>query len=398
MEATAVTNQLNLRSLKNLDAKQVAKPYSNGTRVVTLQMPMERKGADTRKNPIVFKNALSEARKQLDASDGLCARLDELQEFENQLHPFWQEQKEGLILVVREEGENDAFLLPFPLDSTVTIGEGPSLSPLFRLTGGSQYHLLVLDLGGLRLFKASRWDLEEVQLTHVPLTLEEAMKYDDPEESLQSRTVSASNMPGAGGGNVAFNGQGVTGDEMRKKKIRRFFEMVNKGLPENFDDLEMPLALMGPDFEISLYREVNHYPHLCEQHIAKSAARLSDDEVKQTVCEWVSGIDAADRSQEIETLNDRLGPGDASIDFKEIVQGAETARIATLLVDEDARRWGRSDGSGGEVILHSERKSDSQELVGATSMAAAASGARIQYIAAGEELPGKAALAAVFRY
>ncbi len=399
---TSVTNQLKLRSLKNLDAKQIAKlaePDANGSRVVTLQMPMERKGADTRKNSIVFKNMLSEAREQLDASDALLARLDELQEFEDPVHSFWQEQKEGLILVIREEGENDAFLLPFSLDSTVTIGESPSLSPLFLLTGGGQYHLLALNLGGLRLFKASRWDLEEeIQLTHVPSTLDEAMKYDDPEESLQSRSVSSSNMPGAGGGNVAFNGQGVTGDEMRNKKIRRFFEMVDKGLPKNFNDLEMPLVLMGPDFEISLYREVNHYPHLCEQHIATSVAHLSDDELTQTICEWVAERDAADRSQEIDKLNDRIGLGEASIDFKEIVKGAETARIDTLLVDEKAQRWGTSDPSNDQVILHDEQQPDSQELVGAATLAAAASGARIQFIEAGEKLPGEAPLAAVFRY
>lgn len=402
--------EFNEHRLSNLNADDFAtalrKSRGNGL-VTTLLMPMERRGAETRKNHIVFKNLLREARERLPGERAetveMSARLAALETLDAPTHSFWQGQEEGLALVVESGGRVTAYKVPFPLEPFVRMGRQPYLSPLLRLAGGRTYYVLALDLNQLKLYRSSAWQTEEIVLTNVPTSLEEAMKYDDPEESLQWRTLSQRVSPGVQGGGgrpvAAYHGHGALNEEARGVKIKRFFEMVDKDLASNFDDRERPLVLLGPSAEIGTYRTGNHYPHLHKEAIATNPSALSPDELRERICGWVREHDLLERRHALESLRDNLAVGEGSLRLEEIVRAANEGRISTLFVKGGERRYGVLEDGGGDVSIHPEPREGDEELVEATVLAAATSAAAIHYIEKDEDLlPDGVCLAAIFRY
>lgn len=375
---------------------------ANETLTATFLLPMERKGAETRKNPLVFKNALAEAKRRLDREypkDCLLRdSLDTLRPLEDPLCEFWQFQDAGLILAIREDGTAEAYLLPFSTGPFVHIGRRPYLIPLLRLLDRNRFHVLVLDLNRLQLMRADQWESERVELDGVPTSLSQAMRFDDPEKSLQQRRVTATNLPGPGGGNIAVHGHGVTGRETRNKKVRRFFEQVDDGLAGNFEDREIPLVLCGPESEVGLYREVNHFPHLFEEALVFNPANLSPGEIDVRIRHWISRRDAESRREILGELESELGQGHASVDLREIDRAAAEGRIAQLYLRDGCHRYGRRHEDSGSVILHEKREPGDDELLAEVVEAAAGTGSELLCFPPEEHLPQDAATAAVFRF
>jgi len=369
---------------------------------ITLILPMKRLGAETRENPLIFKNALSEAKERLssdlpETGDELNATLAELGELEQPTDDFWQHQEEGLVLTT-DPYRVRAYQLPYPVEPFVHLGSRPYLIPLMRLTGGSRFHVLILDLNEVRLIRSDRWTSEPVSLKDIPTSLEEAMRFDDPEKSLQQRSVTSSNLPGSGGGDVAFHGHGVTGDETRQKKIRRFFEQIDKGLPASFEDREMPLVLCGSEAEVGLFHEVNHFPHLVETPLDFNPSNLSHEAIGEKIREWIAERDVESRRTLLDDLQAGLGRDLATTDFEKVAEAAVEGRIARFYFQEGTHRFGSRNADTGTITVHPERKPGDAELVAEVAAAAVGTGSEIACFPADEPLPDNAPVAALFRY
>ncbi|GAA5482978.1 hypothetical protein [Haloferula sargassicola] len=396
------TPDIVLRPLDSLDAdhfKQLSSAPPCGGQVATLLLPMEKKGAETRKNRITFKNALGDLREQLEAlgmkQGKLAVALRGLAPLDAPTHAFWQHQREGLAMILREDGRIDCFGLPFRPDAYVHLGETPYLRPLARLIGGFEAHVLVLDLDRVRLFRATRWRVEEMELQHTPLSLAEAMATDDPEKSLQQRTVSSSNLGGEGGATTAFHGHGITGDETRRKRARRFFEQVENGVRATIGKLELPLVLFGPDDEVGLYRSLNHHPKLCPGDIRFNASHLDRGRLDTMIRDWMAERDAAQRTKNLESLHAGLAKGGALDRIDEIVRAADNGRVSTLFLQTGARRFGVVDAEGATV--HPQPEPGDEELLGRAVRTVASQGGDIHFLAA-DAMPDGRPAAALLRF
>ncbi|NNE93481.1 MAG: hypothetical protein HKN23_17685, partial [Verrucomicrobiales bacterium] len=189
-------------SLRNGGIANLLNATADSDTVVTLLLPMEEKGAETRKNHIIFKNALSDAARQLPEKARNHGRigqvLKDLEFFDNPVAEFWQHQENGLVMIIPDSEDITVFKTPFPVEKAVEVSEKPRISRLLPLADDSRIYVLLLDLDGIRLFHAGRWDVEEIELNDVPTSLEEAMRFDDPEKSLQFHTSEVSQTPGSG--------------------------------------------------------------------------------------------------------------------------------------------------------------------------------------------------------
>lgn len=391
--------QLSAAEFRALSAKA-----EEGGPVVTLLMPMERAGAETRKNPIVFKNLLREARDRVDRGDLLHGPLGEtlaaLESLEQPDHEFWQHQDHGLVMVIHPDGEVANYQVPYRLHAYVWVGPGPYLGPVLRLLSPPRVNVLALDLGELRLFEATPWQLRALELGDLPTSLDEAMRFDDPEKSLQFRSVSSSNRVGPGGGDAAFHGHGVTGKENELRKIRRYFEMIDDGLAGCLSGPEVPLVLLGPGSLVGHYREVNSYSRLESDGIDVNPSHLEQSELHRRIADWLEQRERSERAGDLEELEHALSKGLGSTDTAEIVKAAVDGRVAVFFADPDASCYGVVDRDEDRVELHEDRRPESDELIGFAATRAAVSGATVRLIGDGgeESLPGDAPMAAIFRY
>ncbi|MDF1755375.1 MAG: hypothetical protein P1U89_21485 [Verrucomicrobiales bacterium] len=390
-----------LNSLSSDKFEELQNLTDESVTVATLFLPMEVKGAETRKNHIVFKNALHEATEKLSEDEREHGRigkmLRDLSFLDDSTEEFWQHQDKGLVMIVADNGKVTAIQTPFSLDPFVHVGPRPSLGRLLPLTDENRLYVLVLDLNKTRLFDVSRWCAREIALENVPTSLDEAMRYDDPEKSLQHHT--AESATGGSPQNTMYHGHGITGDETRQKKIRRFFEMVNHDLASNFPDREVPLLLFGLETEIGHYRPVNSYPHLLDEAIVFNSTDLSDDKLKAKMLEAVEARAVKAHNESLKNLESQINRGNGTTDLREIVKGAETGRIDTLYVTKGSSQYGVYEAESNSVELEKDGESGkrSEDLVERAVLTTVRTGGRVHHTDR-NELPSGVALAAIFRY
>lgn len=392
---TLTSPSLKFHSLHKLSAEKFAtlsSPAADGSTVVTLCVPMEKKGRETRKNHIIFKNALRKAQdlvaKRLPDSS-LNDTLASLEALNAETHDLWQHQQHGLLMIVREEGEDsvEAFQLPYHVEKSVHLGETPYTVPLIKLVGQIDVPVLALDLEKTELLRAYPNHFERIDLGDTPTSLAFAMRYDDPEESLQQRSISS----GAG---AAFHGQGVTGDETEKKKIQRFFEMLDNGLTQPLRDFERPLVLLGPASETGLFRKVTQQK-LSEHSIELNPSHLSDDELTEHLAETLENVAADERKVALERLGDAIGQGQGSDDAEEIVRAAATGKVAELFVQEDSELYGTISDDLSAANVRDTRQSGDRDMINYAATQTTQNSGEIYLVPEDE---AAAPLAAIYRY
>jgi hypothetical protein len=370
---------------------------------LSIYVPMQRFGAETRKNPILFKNAVQEAERQLEAveirpneRDRFLAPLRELQDD----YPFWLQQESGLV-VFRTADTLQMYRKSIRFPELTVVSERFHLKPLLRLfSARERFFLLALSMGDVRLYEGSRMGLHPISLGDTPTDIETALRYDQPEESLQlhSRTPTTQSQPGPGGRRPAmFHGQGVAGDDReRKKDILRFFQLIDRGVREAIQEEYVPLLIAGIDYELPIYREANTYPALLEEEIQRSVEALDPSTLHALAWETLQEPFDRDRKQRVERLQaakEEL----ASTDTLAIVTAARAGRVDTVFVPVGVQRWGRLDPSSFEAEIHEQREAGDVDLLDTAAIWTARNGG-VVYVEDPQDTDLSALPAAVFRY
>jgi hypothetical protein len=362
---------------------------------VSIYMPTHQAGKDTRENPIRFKNRLQEAEEQLkrhglkgDDIDALLAPARQLDDYR-----FWQNQREGLAVFVQRGAERH-FLLPYAPDELTVVSRRTHLKPLLPLlTGDGRFFILAMSLGSARLLEATRYSVTEVTLENTPTSLEEALKYDDPEPFYEHYTVSAANR----GGEALVQGQGA-GEDERKTNILRFFRAFDNGLrallaPQGD---RIPVVFAGDKGLFPIYQEANHYKGLLDRAVEGNPEGLRDEELHARAWEVAKPHFQAQRECDAAAFGEALGTGRAGQTLEEVLWAALDARVATLFVPLGEHVWGAFDAEA-RRLERTEEGPESYDLYDAAASYTLLYGGTV-YAVAPEEVPGDGPLAAVYRF
>jgi hypothetical protein len=264
---------LTLDQLKNL-AHQTANPS------ISIFMPTHRAGQDTRQDPIRFKNLLRDVEKQfLDSGMGpreVSALLQPAQALLGDPY-FWSHQYEGLAVFMTSE-DFHSYRLPFRVEELLIIARSYYVKPVLPLfTNNGHYYILAISQDVVRLFEGTRHSVGQIDLPDgTPVNLEEALRLDGRQKSLQMHTGSS---PG-GTGDGMFHGQGP-GEEEQKIWIEQYLNLVDAGLKEIFREQQAPLVLAGVDYLLPIYRKVSEYVNIMQGGITGSPEHLRPEELQE---------------------------------------------------------------------------------------------------------------------
>src|SRR5215207_2909888 len=173
---------------------------------VSIFLPTHRAGAQIQQDPIRLKNLLREAEEQLLAKEFRAPEAEEL------LGPAWEllddsvfrrHQSDGLAIFL-SAGVFRYYRLPLNFEDLVVVADRYYLKPLLPLLAGDgQFYVLALSQNEIRLLRATRHSVSEVELEDVPQSLADTLRYDDQEKQLQFHTGTAG---GRGGRAAIFHG------------------------------------------------------------------------------------------------------------------------------------------------------------------------------------------------
>lgn len=362
---------------------------------VSIYMPTERSGRETRQNPIRFKNMMGEAEKQL-KKGGIKAQqiqdyLQPLQRFQEDNY-FWLNQSDGLALFLSSQTFS-YYRLPFRFDELVVVNYRFHIKPLLPLMSEGKFYVLGLSQNDIKLFQGNRFRLNEIELEGVPKNISEALGYDNLQKQLLFHPDSS---VGKDKQWSKFHGHGG-GPEREKDFILQFFRKVNEGVHERLKNETAPLILIGVDYLLPLYKEANTYSHLLEEGIEKNPHEMKEEELQKLAWNVVQPVFLKAQKEAVEEYHNLAGTGRTSQDIEEIVPSSYYGRVGILFVARGAQIWGKYSPDENEVIKEEDSTPQNEDLLDFAALYTFIKGGRV-YVVEQEKVPQGGPIAAIYRY
>lgn len=368
-----------------------------GNTCLSMFMPAFQAGQEVRQNPTRFKNLLASAERLLSENQGSNSLP---KDFFGPLRalshdtPYWTNQSSGLA-VFRSPGTIRTYRLPVSFRELVISADHFHVKPLISfLRRVKKYFVLALSMKQVRLIECSLQQAFEVDIPGLPGSMEEALRYDDPQSRLQFRTGTdrIGDKPSA----AVFHSHG-TGLEETKNDILRYFKMVNKALENVLQKGRDPLVLAGVDYLLPIYEEANTYPHLLKEGIPGNPEGWSPEELKKQAWPIIENLLKEKEATAISDHEEKAVRVPGSKEIRQIVNSAYHARVDSLLLAEDEEVWGFFDREKDEATISGAAGKGSYDLLNFAAMYTLSNGGIVIPLPRAR-VPGRSQAAALFRY
>lgn len=294
------------------------------------------------------------------------------------------------IAVFRSKNIFQIAFLQEEIASRAEIGPEFYIRPLLpELTKDKLFYLLALSQNDVRMLRCTLTSSEEV-----PLKKETATSFTSYQNSVKpdhDQVNRTSAGPGSGSSKGAV-GTTNTERETKDEYLSHFFKQINTGVNEVLRGKTEPIVLAGVDYELSLYKRVNSYPHLSEEGVHGAPNSLKSGEMHARAIEALAKDYEKKLDKSLAEYDHKVGGG-ASNRLKDVVTAAHDGRVLTLIVSDSLTSTGTFDEATNQAIGG---KGD-QDLVNDAAVQTILHAGNV-FVAPNSKMPNGTPVAAVFRY
>lgn len=364
---------------------------------VSLYLPTARAGKATLESPIRFRGLLRQAHETLcrnrvkaSVSERILARATALLDD----YPFWQHQEEGLAVFLSAAFFH-ACRIPYPVAPLAVVGSTFHLKPLLPLLAyDGSFFILALSGNEVDLYRASRYTIDKVPLKNVPRSQAEALRFDNPEKSLQTYTFRPSPRGGPTG---IVHGQGARREEAKNRTLR-FFQKVNDGLHAYLKNEHAPLVFAGVEENFPIYREANTYPHLLDAAVTGNPEKVRPEELLSVAWEKVEPRFRKCRDLAAAAAEAGLAMGKATDQLDQAVAAACQGRAGKCFVLMNEQRWGTFHVDTGSIERLDRMDRHGCDLLDFAAVQTLLHGGDTFPVATLDKMPGRAPLVVQYRF
>lgn len=368
---------------------------------VSIYMPTVMAGPEVQQNRIRLGNLLTQAEERLTAAGTRAAEARRLLEPARGLQKsqdFSYQQSHGLALFLAP-GLCRPVKVPLTFDETVIVADRFHVKPLLPLFArDGRFLILSLSLGRVRLFEASKFGLSELAAEDIPASIDEVLARTDFQDAVHfhptgpTPTTSDPATP-------KFHALGRSPEDYKKDEVLAFLRRVNAAVTDTLADTDAPLVLAANDQLQGHYREFNKYHALAEPGLAVNPDALRDEDLHQQAYAVAAPLFVQRRREAEDHFAALAGDNDprAVTDLATIVPDASFGRLDVLFAAGDAEVWGRYDEANAKVELHEERRDGDEDLIDRAVVEGLGTRAFV-FVLPREDMPGRAAVAAIRRY
>lgn len=401
--------QTNLQHLMQIDTDNA----------VSLYMPANRITTETQKDAIRFKNLVNQAQETLMERGMRRPNAIKLLEPAADLiddSNFWQNQSNGLALFLAPDMEPGIYRLPVRFAEICYISHRFYVKPLLRLfSHDGNYFVLALSQKDVRFFRGNRDGFAQQAVDGLPTNIQEALGEWQPQRELQYHTSTGR---ASDDGRQAAMFHGHAGSEVQMKdELLRFFRRIDDALHPHLRDQKAPLVLAAVDYLHPIFAEASRYPHLLEAGYDGSPEELSEQELHEATWPIVEPVFKERLAADQELFAQLAGTGRTGSYVDEVAVAAYQGRVETAFLAQGARVWGKFDPEMGKVIeQHESTESNAppdqqpnnsstmiepgredEDLLDFIALHTYLNGGTV-HVPAPEEVPGKNAAAAIYRF
>lgn len=365
---------------------------------ISFYLPTGADASDPDQGRIRLKNMMRSAQDRLKEM-GIRQSNEITESMEQAMHladdkAFWARSGRGLAMFM-SPGKLETFPLPQPFTEMLVVSDRFHIKPLLPLTT-SEYDCWVLKVSKKlpRLYKTSYLAAREVEDVKLPKSMVEALH----EEDLAGRDQQASEVT-VGAQNVASHGHSDAKEG--RDKVLRYCRILNGVVADRIKDSKLPLLLFGVEYECSIFREVNTYPHLLDDvYITGNGENMTVDEIHDRVVKALEPLVQRSHQEAFDRFQNAKAHDLGSNRLSEVVIAAANGRIDTLMVGKDVQCWGSFEKEANKVHWHKEKDLGDMDLLDFAAMQTRSTGGRVLVLDAGEipDAHADCPVAAIMRY
>lgn len=365
--------------------------------VVTVVIPTARATTEPHQNSLRLKSATQRVEQQLSDRGFDSARLasytDPLEELQAD-EQFWSHQLDTLYVTVWSGGWR-AFRLPYETAEQAVVDVRPHLQPLLpAVTEQGTFYVLALSQSHVRLLRASRAEVSEVDLSRVDMP----QSIDDVVPDDQEQRPDLQHHPGQRGSRIAiFHGHSDSG-EFERQLVDKYLHQVARGIDDLLATDHQPVVLAGVDAVCAQYRHHTRLGTVMDDNISGNPDEAREAALRDEALSIVRPVLRRPLEEAIGQFRAHHGTGLALGDLPEILPAAEMGRVGTLLVREGAERWGRFHPTDGLTADRAERAGPEDEELVEQAIARTLIRGGQAFLLPGREMPVDGEAAAVCRY
>lgn len=383
-------NRDNLRALMEM----------RGEPSVSLYLPVQREGSDTRQGPVKLKAQVKIVEEKLKSRGWRLPLIEQILKPVTELYDnalFWEYQQTGLALFANENTFM-TYQLPIDVPEFHIIADRFYTRPLIPLlTHDGPYILLAINLGEVKVFQGSRYQLKPLHLENMPESLQAIYQTYSTEKQLQHHAGSSGN--GSNSGTV-FHGYDNMKD-IEKIRIEEYCRQIDNSLRQSLGGETLPLVVACVDYLFPIYRQVSKYKQLMSPNISGSPDTLTMEAIRTAAWDIVQPLYAGSQDKAWQDSQNLLGSDRIRGNIRQIIAAAEHGRIESLFLpkgrilpgiyDPDIEKINRL------VDPTPEEAADADDLLDIAAVSVFLKGGNV-YVVPASQLPAENDALAVLRY
>jgi hypothetical protein len=309
----------------------------------------------------------------------------------------WEEMRQGLSIFSSTD-RNYTLRLPFKVAPQVIIGERFHIKPTLPwLARNGQFYILTLSRNRLRLLECDPQKCSHIDLGNTPTSMQEALKFDDPERYLTLHTSEQQGDRVPSGDPAVFHGHGI-GSDNQEANLRRYFQAAAEGIEDYLAGRQAPLLLHGVEENVAIYREVSKYPHLMEEAIFGNPDQKDNDDLFGDAIEYMHDYHTREMSKAKQRFNDHRGTEQVSKELEDVLKHAFQARVAYLFLSLEDHIWGQFEPETMAIKHTQEEYADRVDLLDLCAVYTLKHGGKV-YTLPRDQMPiEESPVAALFRF
>jgi hypothetical protein len=383
--------------LKKEELKELIE--KTGEVCISIYLPVHDKGQQIRQDPIRLKNIINKAEEQLKVEN-----IDELQ-INEILKPatdlidnieFWNGGYEGLAIFLTN-GFSKILKLPEKFNEILLVNKHFHLKQLLPFfSDDKRFHILAISQNKVRFLDCTKYNCREVQVEHMPESMEDALFYISKEQS-QDIPFKGTGRRSKGSPTIESGGNGGNDGEIEKERVFQYFREIDKALKHYLHRDTAPLVIATVESQFPIYKNANNYKNLLDEYIKGNPERLSNEELHKKALGIVEPYFHKSTEEAINKYIKLYGTDNVVHNIRDALTSAYEGRIDTLLVAEDRQKWGRFDPNTTEVEEHKKPKPGDDELIDLAAIHTIKNDGRVHVIE-NEKMPKNMDIAGILRF